>query len=173
MGQSPRSRPLLLNLLTSRDVAMPGEQVEIECGVWDSHPSQSPPPVFNIKVAGHTVRGWNTRDGNKRKARPTLTEDHFNSARRGSGRRDSNSDSVTVECEASVSGVLVASINKTIQRTPEVSTRPSLIYSEDLSRPPRVTGNTASRHILVVAMGNTPDNRIVWTLAKTYIVDEL
>ena len=131
-----------------------------------------------------------------------------------------------MECEASVSGVLVASINKTIQRTPEVSARPPLIFSEDLSRPPRVTGNTASRHILVetkhssgsiligdvpedveeiitplrtysrtrleisdepvrvldilgtagykvVAMGNTPDNRIVWTLAKTYIVDEL
>ena len=129
-----------------------------------------------------------------------------------------------MECEARVSGEVVASVNKTIQRIHDVSA--PLISREDLSRPPRVPGNTASRHILVetkhssgsiligdvpqdveeiispvrtysrtkleisdepvrvldilgtagykvVAMGNTPDNRIVWTLAKTYVVDEL
>ena len=132
---------------------------------------------------------------------------------------------MTVECEASVRGEVVANINKTIQRTLDTST--DLPPRMDLSRPPRGPGNTGSRHILVetkhssgsvvigvvpavvmenitpvrtqsrtemeiseepveildilgtdgynvVAMANTPDNRIVWTLAKTYIVaDEL
>ena len=130
---------------------------------------------------------------------------------------------MTVECEASVRGQVVANINKTIQRT--LDTSPDIVPRLDLSRPPRGPGNTGSRHILVetkhhsgsvligvvpadvmeninpvrthsrtkleiseepveildilgtdgykvVAMANTPDNRIVWTLAKTYNIAE-
>ena len=137
-----------------------------------------------------------------------------------------NTESLTVECEASVRGQVVANINKTIQRTGG-QVRPPLVQPDrlqDLSRPRRLLGYGASRHILVetkhssgsfvigevpqdvmenitpvrtysrtkleiseepvkvldflgaggykvVAMANTPDNRIVWTLAKSYNIE--
>jgi len=227
-GQSPRHQdvPPELSLWTSHNMAVPGDQLEIHCSSREPHSSPSPPADFNIKVNGRRVTGQ--RSAGRLEARLALTGDHFSSARRRSGRRDwedLSSDAVTVECEASVRGQVVANINKTIQRTQ--SAYPDLSPRMDLSRAPRVPGNTGSRHILVetkhtsgsviigvvpadvmesispvrthsrtrmeisdepveildflgtdgykvVAMANTPDNRIVWTLAKTYIVgDEL
>ena len=81
----PIHRPLELSLWTSHNEAVPGDHLEIHCGPRDFQTSQSP-AEFNIKVAGRAVRGRRTT--NKLEARLDLTQEHFNSARRRSGRRD-------------------------------------------------------------------------------------
>ena len=82
----PSLRPLELSLWTSHNEAVPGDHLEIHCGPRDSQTSQSPPAEFNIKVAGRVVRG--RRTAGKLEARLDLTQGHFTSARRRSGRRD-------------------------------------------------------------------------------------
>ena len=81
MPRHPSVSPMELSLWTSHNEAVPGDQLEIHCGSRDGQTAE-----FNIRVGGRPVRGRRTSD--KLEARLALTQQHFTSARRRSGRRD-------------------------------------------------------------------------------------
>ena len=199
-------QPLELNLRLSHTEAVPEDLVDIYCG---SEELQVPLPQFSILVNGRQLGGEMRSD--KLAARLALTESHFLGGRRG------RASTVTIQCQASRAGRILANTTRTITRaahqTPSspgsqesgflVARHQASSYShilletrhssgavivgkvsgdimENLNNPRassalRLETSEEPIEVLrilgyfgynVVAMANTPDNRIIWTLTR-------
>ena len=206
-------QPLELNLRLSHTEAVPDDLVDIYCGSEDL---QVPLPQFSILVNGREVSGEMRSD--KLAARLALTESHFLGGRRPPlFDTDRHYQPVTVQCQASRAGRILANTTRTISRAaqqrpsspgsdksgflvarhqassyshilletrhssgavivgkvsgdimenlhnPRASSALRLETSEEPIEVLRVLGYFGYN---VVAMANTPDNRIIWTLTR-------